>query len=92
MKSDYGPIAVEQMSDADLRDNLVTADYRGREFKAHVLDELLKRATQPAVPNSDYATVLRVLDEYSRATLSPEEAGRGFGSWCSRRENHETGT
>ena len=56
MKSDYGPIAVEQMSDADLRDNLVTVDYRGREFKARALDELLKRVATKGIVNDPQGT------------------------------------
>jgi hypothetical protein len=35
---------VSKMSDADLRDNLITLDYRGKDFKREALNELLRRA------------------------------------------------
>lgn len=38
--------------------------------------------------NSDYATALRVKEEYLR-TATPEQFGRGFMSWCEQRLNAE---
>jgi 23S rRNA pseudoU1915 N3-methylase RlmH len=36
----------ETMSEKELRDHLLTCDYKGKEFKTQALDELLKRAEQ----------------------------------------------
>ena len=49
---------VTTMSDEDLRRNLITLDYRGREFKTRALDELLLRAT------GEMYSVLTECDEY----------------------------
>lgn len=40
---------VQEMSDKDLRDLLLTCDYKGKEIKEQALDELLKRAQDNGV-------------------------------------------
>ena len=40
---------VKKLTDADLERNLVTCDFRGRQFKKACLDELLLRARTPGV-------------------------------------------
>lgn len=41
------------LSDTDLRANLCTLDWRGREFKEAALDELLRRAVQAHIDDQD---------------------------------------
>lgn len=36
-------LEVEKLSDADLRANLITLDFRGKEFKNLCLEELIRR-------------------------------------------------
>lgn len=53
MKDEQILLEVEKLSDEQLRRNLITLDFRGKEFKSLCLEELIRRIESENRFNSD---------------------------------------